>query len=73
VAETLGLKFSGIIVWVALARDLPQQTAHHPNESALRARLEILDTVFSKDVVQLPTLRSPTISRVEEAPKPENG
>jgi hypothetical protein len=28
--------------------------------------------VFSKDIVQLPTLRSPTISRAEEASKPEN-
>jgi len=40
---------------VALARDLPQQTAWLPKESARRARLEMLDMVFSEDIVQLPT------------------
>ena len=60
------------VLQVALARDLPQQTARLPKESVRRARLEILDMVFSKDIVQLQTLRSPTISRAEEASKPEN-
>ena len=60
------------VLQVALARDLPQQTTRLPKVSVRRARLEILDMVFSKDIVQLQTLRSPTISRAEEASKPEN-
>jgi hypothetical protein len=68
VAEILSMKFSGWLWRGIYFSKLPRL----PKVSARRARLEILDMVFSKNIVQLPMLRSPTISRAEEAPKPEN-
>jgi hypothetical protein len=55
VAEILGMKFSGIIAWWLWRGIYLEQTARLPKESARRARLEMVDMVFSKDIVQLPT------------------
>jgi NADH:ubiquinone reductase (H+-translocating) len=65
VAEILGVKFSGIIAWwlwraiyLSLMPGLQKK---------VRVALDwTLDLFFSKDIVQLPTLRSITISRTEE-------
>lgn len=72
VAEMLGMKFSGIIAWwlwrcIYLSK-LPG--------FAKKVRVALdwsLDLVFSKDLVQLPTFRSPTISEAEETSSPASG
>jgi len=54
---------------VTLARDLPQQTARLPKANARRPRLEILDMVFSKDIVTgaaLITNNRPTVEQEED-------
>jgi NADH dehydrogenase len=67
VAEIFGVRFSGIIAWwmwraIYLGK-LPGM------QRKVRVSLDwILDLIFSKDIVQLPTLRSPTMSAPEEAP-----
>ena len=72
VAEILGMKFSGIIAWwlwrcIYLSK-LPGFA------KKVRVALDwILDLVFSKDLVQLPTFRSPTISEAEEISSPTSG
>ena len=72
VAEILGMKFSGIIAWwlwrcIYLSK-LPGFA------KKVRVALDwILDLVFSKDLVQLPTFRSPTISEAEETSSPTSG
>jgi NADH dehydrogenase len=64
VAEILGLKFSGIIAWwlwrgIYLSK-LPGL------QKKVRVALDwTLDLFFSKDIVELPTWRSPTISAAE--------
>ena len=65
VAEILGLQFSGIIAWF-LWRGI--YLGKLPGlQNKVRVALDwALDLVFSKDIVQLPTLRSPTMSQVEE-------
>ncbi len=66
VAEIFGVRFSGIIAWwlwrgIYLSK-LPGL------QKKVRVALDwTLDLIFSKDIVQLPTLRSPTISVVEES------
>jgi NADH dehydrogenase len=71
VAEVFGMKFSGLIAWwlwrgIYLSK-LPGF------QKKVRVALDwILDIVFSKDIVQLPTLRSPTISELEETSSPES-
>ena len=66
VAEILGMKFSGIIAWwlwrgIYLSK-LPGF------QKKVRVAIDwMLDLFFSKDIVQLPTLRSPTLSRQEES------
>ena len=69
VAEILGLNFSGIV-----ARCLWRGTylSKLPGiQKKVRVALDwLLDLFFSKDIVQLPTLRSPTVSGAEEAPTP---
>jgi hypothetical protein len=51
---------------VPLARDLPGQAARPPEE--VRVALDwTLDVVFSKDIVQVPTLRAPTVSDDEKS------
>src|SRR5258708_38642357 len=65
VAEILGMRFSGVIAWwlwraIYLSK-LPGL------QKKVRVALDwALDLVFSKDIVQLPTLRSPTMSQPEE-------
>ena len=69
VAEILGMRFSGFIAWwlwrgIYLSK-LPGF------QKKVRVAIDwILDFVFSKDIVQLPTLRSPTISEPEETSSP---
>jgi len=65
VAEILGLRFSGIVAW-CLWRAI--YLGKLPGlQKKVRVALDwALDLVFSKDLVQLPTLRSPTMSEVEE-------
>ncbi|MGB8340171.1 MAG: NAD(P)/FAD-dependent oxidoreductase [Chthoniobacterales bacterium] len=64
VAEILGMRFSGIIAWwlwrgIYLSK-LPGL------QKKVRVAIDwTLDLVFSKDIVQLPTLRAPTISEEE--------
>jgi NADH dehydrogenase len=66
VAEILGVRFSGIIAWwlwrgIYLSK-LPGF------QKKVRVTLDwILDLIFSKDIVQLPTLRSQTMSEAEES------
>jgi NADH:quinone reductase (non-electrogenic) len=66
VAEIFGLHFSGIIAWwlwraIYLSK-LPGI------QKKVRVALDwTLDLVFSKDLVQLPTLRSPTLSEAEHS------
>jgi len=72
VAEILGMHFSGIIAWwfwrgIYLSK-LPGF------QKKVRVALDwMLDLVFSKDIVQLPTLRSPTMSKPEEPSAPARG
>jgi NADH dehydrogenase len=71
VAEILGMRFSGIIAWwlwrgIYLSK-LPGF------QKKVRVALDwMLDLVFSKDIVQLPTLPSPALSEVEESSAPAN-
>ncbi len=64
VAEILGVRFSGIIAW-ALWRAI--YLFKLPGlQKKVRVALDwSLDLVFSKDIVELPTLRSPTMSEPE--------
>lgn len=67
VAEILGMRFSGFIAWwlwwgIYLSK-LPGF------QKKVRVALDwVLDLVFSKDIVQLPTLRPPALSEEEESP-----
>jgi len=68
VAQILGMKFSGIIAWwlwrcIYLSK-LPGF------QKKVRVAIDwMLDLIFSKDIVQLPTLRAPTMSGpAEQAP-----
>ncbi len=65
VAEILGVRFSGIIAWL-LWRAI--YLSKLPGlQKKVRVALDwTLDLVFSKDIVELPTLRSPTMSQAEE-------
>jgi NADH:ubiquinone reductase (H+-translocating) len=65
VAEILGVRFSGIFAW-GLWRTI--YLSKLPGlQKKVRVALDwVLDLVFSKDIVQLPTLRSPTMSEAEE-------
>jgi NADH dehydrogenase len=77
VAQILGMKFSGFIAWV-LWRGI--YLSKLPGfQKKVRVALDwTLDLVFSKDIVQIPTLREPLIretaehefDRRKEAPKP---
>ncbi len=66
VAEIFGMQFSGIIAWwlwrgIYLSK-LPGL------QKKVRVALDwALDLIFSKDLVQLPMLRSPTMSAAEES------
>jgi len=69
VAEILGMRFSGIIAW-CLWRAI--YLSKLPGlQKKVRVALDwTLDLVFSKDIVELPTLRAPTMSQAEEPPAP---
>ena len=69
VAEILGMRFSGIIAW-CLWRAI--YLGKLPGlQKKVRVALDwTLDLVFSKDIVELPTLRAPTMSQAEEPPAP---
>ena len=66
VAEIFGVQFSGIIAWwlwrtIYLSK-LPSL------QKKVRVALDwMLDLIFSKDLVQLPTLRAPTMSEAEDS------
>jgi NADH dehydrogenase len=66
VAEILGVRFSGYIAWL-LWRGI--YLSKLPGfQKKVRVGIDwMLDLVFSKDLVQLPILRSPTVSQ-EETP-----
>ncbi len=67
VAEILGMQFSGYIAWwlwrgIYLSK-LPGL------QKKVRVAIDwTLDLIFSKDIVQLPTVRSRTMSELEEGP-----
>jgi NADH:ubiquinone reductase (H+-translocating) len=65
VAEILGVRFSGIIAWLLWRAIYLSKLPGLQNK--VRVSLDwFLDLVFSKDIVELPTLRSPTMSEEEE-------
>jgi membrane protease YdiL (CAAX protease family) len=66
VAEIFGLHFSGIIAWW-LWRAIYLSKLPGLQKKARVALDWTLDLIFSKDLVQLPTLRSPTMSEAEES------
>jgi NADH dehydrogenase len=69
VAEILGMRFSGLIAW-CLWRAI--YLSKLPGlQKKVRVALDwTLDLVFSKDIVELPILRAPTMSQAEEPPAP---
>ena len=65
VAEIFGVKFSGIVAWWLWRAIYLSKLPGLQNK--VRVSLDwALDLVFSKDIVELPTLRSPTMSEAEE-------
>jgi NADH dehydrogenase len=66
VAEIYGLRFSGLIAW-ALWRSIYLMKLPGFQKKVRVAIDWTLDFIFSKDLVQLPMLRSPTMSVPEEA------
>ena len=69
VAEILGMKFSGFIAWW-LWRGIYLGKLPGLSKKVRVAIDWVLDNIFSKDIVQLPTLRSPTMSKAEEVDPP---
>lgn len=66
VAEIFGVRFSGIIAWWLWRAIYLSKLPGLQNK--VRVALDwTLDLIFSKDIVQLPTLRSPTMSAAEES------
>ena len=66
VAEIFGWQFSGYIAW------LLWRTIYLGKLPGLQKKVRVaidwaLDLIFSKDLVQLPTLRSPTMSEAEQS------
>jgi NADH:quinone reductase (non-electrogenic) len=66
VAEILGRNFSGIVAWL-LWRGIYLSMLPGIQKKVRVALDWTLDLVFSKDIVQLPTLRAPAMSQGEEA------
>jgi NADH dehydrogenase len=66
VAQIFGWRFSGIFAWL-LWRAI--YLSKLPGvQKKIRVTLDwVLDLIFSKDIVQLPTLRAPTTSHAEES------
>jgi NADH dehydrogenase len=69
VAEILGMRFSGLIAWI-LWRAI--YLSKLPGiQKKVRVALDwALDLFFSKDIVELPTLRAPTMSELDQPPAP---
>jgi NADH:quinone reductase (non-electrogenic) len=72
VAEIFGLRFSGFVAWL-LWRSI--YLSKLPGlQKKIRVALDwALDLIFSKDLVELPTLREITISEAEESSKAVGG
>ena len=66
VAEIFGWQFSGIIAWW-LWRAIYLSKLPGLQKKARVALDWTLDLIFSKDLVQVPTLRSPTLSEAEDS------
>jgi NADH dehydrogenase len=67
VAEILGLNFSGVVAWCLWRGTYLSKLPGI--QKKVRVALDWpLDLFFSKDIVQLLTSRSPTVSGSEEAP-----
>ncbi len=69
VAEILGMRFSGWIAWL-LWRTIYLGKLPGAQKKVRVALDWTLDLFFSKDIVELPTLRAPTMSEAEEPPAP---
>ncbi len=67
VAEILGMRFSGWIAWL-LWRTIYLSKLPGAQKKVRVALDWTLDLFFSKDIVELPTLRAPTMSEAEEPP-----
>jgi NADH:quinone reductase (non-electrogenic) len=67
VAEIRGIQFSGFVAWW-LWRGIYLAKLPGIQKKARVALDRVLDLIFSKDLVQLPILRAPTISEAEAAP-----
>ncbi len=65
VAEILGMRFSGFIAWW-LWRGIYLSKLPGLQKKVQVAIAWMLDVVFSKDLVQIPTVQSPTLSDEEE-------
>ncbi|MGN6735408.1 MAG: NAD(P)/FAD-dependent oxidoreductase [Candidatus Binatia bacterium] len=72
VAEILGWQFSGLIAW-CLWRAIYLSKLPGLQKKVRVAIDWMLDLIFSKDLVQLPTLRSATISEAESSSTGTNG
>ena len=69
VAEILGMRFSGLIAWL-LWRAIYLSKLPGTQKKVRVALDWMLDLFFSKDIVELPTLRALTMSEAEEPPAP---
>jgi NADH dehydrogenase len=69
VAEILGMRFSGLIAWL-LWRTIYLSKLPGTQKKVRVALDWTLDLFFSKDIVELPTLRAPTMSVAEEPTAP---
>lgn len=69
VAEIRGFQFSGFVAWW-LWRGIYLAKLPGFQKKARVALDWMLDLIFSKDLVQLPILRAPTMSEAETAPAP---
>jgi NADH dehydrogenase len=68
VAQILGVNFSGFVAWLLWRSIYLSKLPRF--EKKVRVALDwFLDLVFSKDLVQFQTERSPHVSHVEEAPR----
>jgi NADH dehydrogenase len=69
VAEIMGMRFSGIIAWLLWRTIYLSKLPGLPKK--VRVALDwTLDLIFSKDIVELPTLRARTVSLPEEPSTP---
>jgi NADH dehydrogenase len=71
VAEIYGVRFSGFVAW-CLWRAIYLSKLPGLQKKVRVAIDWLLDIIFSKEIVQMPTLRSPSISQAEESSTAEN-